>query len=62
VQTANSFKQVEEQYKKGHLEQAKNHLTDLQKHLNNGELQTISAEAKKVILANAGELMQIFSE
>jgi mannan endo-1,4-beta-mannosidase len=62
VQTANSFKQVEEQYKKGHLEQAKNHLTDLQKHLNNGELQTISAEAKKVVLANAGELMQIFSE
>jgi len=62
VQVTNSFKQVQDQYNKGHHDQAINHLQKLQKHLNNIELPTISNDAKQVLLSNSDELIHIFSE
>ncbi|MGM7719705.1 glycosyl hydrolase [Metabacillus sp. Hm71] len=57
----NSFKEVKEQFEKGHLKQAVIHIENIQKHLNNESMgEHVSLAAKKDLSANLAELKGIF--
>lgn len=62
VQLTNSLKSSLDHYKKEHKDQAIKHLDDFIKHLNNKGLQdSISAKAKKVLSADANQLIVLLN-
>jgi predicted alpha-1,2-mannosidase len=62
VQLANSLNQALDHYKKEHYEQAINHISDFLKHLNNNDFKhNVSSKAKKILSADANELILLLS-
>ncbi|MBS4223924.1 beta-glucanase [Bacillus sp. FJAT-49682] len=62
-QLTNSLKQAEHQYVKGHQKQATKSMEDFIKHISNKALQKhITPDAKRVLIENAGALIQLWTD